>query len=70
METEGREVGLVAQEVQKVLPEAVLENETTGVLSVAYQNIVGVLVEAIKEQQKQIEDLRSSIDELQKGGLN
>ena len=70
LETEGREVGLVAQEVQKVLPEAVLENETTGVLSVAYQNIVGVLVEAIKEQQKQIEDLRSSIDELQKGGLN
>ena len=64
LETEGREVGLVAQEVQKVLPEAVLENETTGVLSVAYQNIVGVLVEAIKEQQKQIEDLRSSIDEL------
>jgi hypothetical protein len=64
LETEGREVGLVAQEVQKVLPEAVLENETTGVLSVAYQNIVGVLVEAIKEQQKQIEELRSSIDEL------
>jgi len=70
LETEGREVGLVAQEVQKVLPEAVLENETTGVLSVAYQNIVGVLVEAIKEQQKQIEDLRSSIEELKKEGKN
>ena len=70
LETESREVGVIAQEVQKVVPEAVIENEQNGVLSVAYGNLIGVLIEAIKEQQKQIEDLRFSIEELKKEGKN
>lgn len=41
-------VGVVAQEVQAVLPQVVQEN-ADGVLSVAYGNIVGVLIEAIKD---------------------
>jgi O-glycosyl hydrolase len=44
-------VGVIAQEVQAVLPEAVHVNPDTGYLSVAYGNIVGVLIEAVKSQQ-------------------
>jgi hypothetical protein len=51
-------IGVIAQEVQKVLPEVVLEGEY---LSVAYGNIVGLLIEAIKEQQEQIEDLKKRL---------
>lgn len=52
-------IGLIAQEVEKVLPDLVHEND--GVKSVAYQNIVSVLIEAIKEQQGQIDDLKLQI---------
>lgn len=51
----GRQIGFVAQEVRKVLPELVSEDEK-GYLSVEYANVVPVLVEAIKAQQKQITD--------------
>jgi hypothetical protein len=45
-ETNSRQTGLIAQDVQKVLPEAVIGDD---ILSVAYGNMVGLLVEAIKE---------------------
>jgi len=48
-------VGVIAQEIEKVLPEVVSDGEYK---SVAYGNIVGVLIEAIKEQQKQIDELK------------
>ena len=51
-----RLTGLIAQEVQQVLPEAVHENED-GMLSVAYGNTVSLLVEAIKELQAQVNGL-------------
>jgi len=41
------EIGVIAQEVQKVLPEVVFEDD--GIKSVAYGNIIAVLIEAIKE---------------------
>jgi hypothetical protein len=53
--------GLIAQDVEYVIPEAVSENED-GIKSVAYGNLVGLLVEAIKEQQVQINELRSRLD--------
>jgi len=59
-DTGQRGTGLVAQALQKVLPEAVLTNED-GYLSVAYGNTVGLLIEAIKEQQRQIEELKNQI---------
>jgi hypothetical protein len=54
-------VGVIAQEVLKVLPEAVLGTEDTQ-YSVAYGNMVGLLIEAIKEQQAQIDELKSIIN--------
>ena len=54
-------VGVIAQEIEKVLPEVVREdNSEDKIKSVAYGNIVGVLIEAIKE-------LKSEIEELKKG---
>jgi hypothetical protein len=50
-----RGTGVIAQEIKEVLPEVVLEGET---LSVAYGNIVGVLIEAIKELKAEIEILK------------
>ncbi len=58
---EKRSVGVIAQELLEVLPEAVHQDEA-GMYSVAYGNIVGVLVEAMKEQQKQIDELKAQLD--------
>ena len=52
-----RQAGLIAQDLQKVLPEVVHENEN-GMLSVAYGNTVSLLVEAIKELRSEVADLR------------
>ncbi|MBL7738111.1 MAG: tail fiber domain-containing protein [Chitinophagaceae bacterium] len=49
------QIGLLAQEVEKVYPQLVKENEK-GELSVNYISLMPVLLEAIKEQQKQIDE--------------
>ena len=54
-----RQTGVIAQEVLEVLPEAVHQNED-GIYSVAYGNMVGLLVEAIKELKSEIDELRSN----------
>ncbi|MGL5100822.1 MAG: tail fiber domain-containing protein, partial [Fusobacteriaceae bacterium] len=66
--------GVVAQEVQKVLPEVVLKTKAsegaedqTDTLSIAYGNMVGLLIEGIKELKREIDDLKS---QLNKSGLN
>jgi hypothetical protein len=57
-EKDGRKsVGVIAQEIATVLPE-VVHGEYDGYLSVAYGNIVGVLIEAIKELKTEIETLK------------
>ena len=56
-DTHKSSLGLIAQEVEKVLPELV-ETSDDGTKSVSYGNIIGVLIEAIKEQQKQIDTLK------------
>jgi len=58
---EKQNIGVIAQEVEKILPQVVTEDEE-GMKGVAYGNIVGVLIEAIKEQQKQIDELKSLIN--------
>jgi hypothetical protein len=52
--------GLIAQEVQEVLPE-VIKTREDGFLALDYSKMMGLLVEAIKEQQKQIEELKAQI---------
>ena len=54
-----RYMGVIAQELQDVIPEVVIEDED-GKLSVAYGNIVGVLIEAVKELRAEIKELKDS----------
>jgi hypothetical protein len=65
-----RDIGLIAQEVEKVLPELVREKKMALIddkeyLTVDYDKMVAVLVEAVKEQQVQIEELKEDINKLQ-----
>ena len=57
--------GLIAQEVQEVLPEVVVERDN-GFLGLDYSKMMGLMVEAIKEQQTQIHKLTLEIEELKK----
>lgn len=59
-----RQMGLIAQEVQAVAPEAVVEAE--GVLRLAYGNLVGLLVEAIKDLAQEVDQLRA-VEQLREG---
>ena len=54
-----KSTGLIAQDLQKVLPEAVFETDDKGHLGVRYAITVGLLVEAIKELKSEIEELKS-----------
>lgn len=58
-----RSMGVIAQEIENILPEVVHTDED-GMKAVAYGNIVGVLIEAIKEQQHQIEKLKAEVQYL------
>lgn len=53
-----RQAGVIAQEIEKVLPEVVVKNEDNGYLTVMYGHIVALLIEAVKEMSKEIEDLK------------
>ena len=61
-----KEAGFIAQDVEKALPEAVYTAYEDGeeVLALKYNRITSVLVEAMKEQQEQIESLKSEIANL------
>jgi hypothetical protein len=52
-------VGVIAQEMKEVLPEVVMDASSEDeFMSVSYGNIVGVLIEAIKELKAEIEELK------------
>ena len=55
------EIGVIAQEVEEVIPEVVLTN-TEGIKSVAYGNLVGLLIESIKELKAEINDLKAQVE--------
>jgi len=62
-----RGIGVIAQEVREVLPEVVVEGtDEDKTLSVAYGNMSGVLIEAIKELTKQIDELKAEINTLKR----
>lgn len=58
--------GVIAQDVQKVLPEIVSEvkslDDTSSHLAVDYNGIIGLLIETVKEQQNQIDNLKAHLN--------
>ena len=63
LDTPGTEIGVIAQEIEEVIPELVT-TDANGHKSVAYANISALLIEAIKAQQVQINELRAEIQKL------
>jgi hypothetical protein len=62
---EHKHFGFLAQDVQKVYPELVYE-DNEGYLAVDYQGFIPILYETVKEQQTMIEDLQKRLDVLEK----
>ena len=58
------QIGLLAQDVEKVIPEVV--DEKDGYKGVDYAKLVPLLIEAIKEQNQKISQLQQEIDELKR----
>jgi len=54
-------IGVIAQDIEEVLPELVKENEHHK--SVNYNGLIGVLIEAVKEQQRQILELKAQLND-------
>lgn len=59
------QTGVLAQEVQKLFPELVSANKE-GILAVNYSGLIPVMIESIKEQQKQIDELKKLVEKLVK----
>ena len=61
----GKDIGVVAQEIQEVLPE-IVSSRANGYLGVKYEKIVPLLIESIKELKKEVEDIKQKCDCLNK----
>ena len=62
---EGNDVGVIAQEIEEVLPQLV-QNRDNGYKAVKYDKLVALLIEGIKEQQQNIDNLTIQVEELKK----
>ncbi len=62
---EGNDVGVIAQEIEAVLPQLVQTRES-GYKAVKYDKLVALLIEGIKEQQIQINDMKVEIENLKR----
>jgi hypothetical protein len=60
-ENKGKDIGVIAQEVEKVLPEIVVTRDN-GYKAVKYEKIIAVLIEAVKELNNKIEILEEKIN--------
>lgn len=63
---EGRDLGVIAQEVEEIFPEAVSTNKVTGYKSVAYTKLVAPLIEGVKELWSMVTDNDEDIEKLRK----
>ena len=61
----GKDIGVVAQEIQEILPE-IVATRANGYLGVKYEKIVPLLIESIKELKKEVEDIKQKCDCLNK----
>jgi len=57
-----RGCGLLAQELQEVLPEAVRTHTSTGFLTIAYDNVISLLVNAINELKEEVDSIKKEIE--------
>jgi hypothetical protein len=57
-------LGLIAQEVELIIPEVVSINEVDNMKCISYISLIGVLIEAIKQQQQQINELKSILKKI------
>ena len=62
-DTERRHMGVIAQEVETVMPELV-RTDSAGIKTVNYGAMAGAFIEAFKEQQSQIDELRAMVQKL------
>lgn len=62
---EGHDVGVIAQEIEEILPELVQTRES-GYKAVKYDKLVALLIEGVKEQQIQIDNLKSEVENLKR----
>ena len=60
---EGEQVGLIAQDVEKIMPD-IVSTDSSGDKSISYDRLTPLLIEAIKEQQKTIDDLKEEVENL------
>lgn len=61
-----RTAGIIAQDLEKVLPEGVAKDSETGILSVNYSAVIALLVNALNEKQSDIDDLTKRVEKLEK----
>lgn len=66
---QGQQVGLIAQEVEEVIP-AVVSTAEDGYKSIAYANLVAVLIEAVKELQTEVMQLKTALGTVQAAPAN
>jgi hypothetical protein len=62
----GRDVGVIAQEVAKVLPEIVTTRDN-GYMAVKYEKLTALLIEAVKELTAEVKELKSRVEDLERG---
>jgi hypothetical protein len=55
------QIGFIAQELMEIIPESVFYDSTSNLYSIRYTSLLPVLVEAMKEQQTEIEELRAQL---------
>lgn len=60
---EVKEIGFIAQQVEEIVPELVTETES-GIKTVSYTRVSALLVETVKEQQKEIDSLKALVADL------
>lgn len=60
IETDKPALGVIAQEVERVLPQLVAERSDIGTKSVCYNGLIGVLIEAVKELTQRVEELENA----------
>jgi len=65
----GRQVGLIAQDVEPVVPE-IVKTDKDGYKAISYEKLTAVLIEAIKEQNQKIKELETKINKMKKGKKN